>query len=257
MVIPHFHKCSWLLNMQMDVLGFIPREFAEFVKQVLHEFFERIKLKPDYIEIYIYESSEYKLNNLIKDAILSGVLVVGDYVVSHDAWFGWPRIHVDYEKCKSLDSSTLRALLTHEAAHSVLHGNIKSYLVTVDIELMNIINVDYTEIIYLASTVIKDLEVHEFLLRHGFRNEVMQYYVHFSRELHDTSCSSIKEILDFAKLTSPCVFINCEPNPLYILNEQCKNKYPKILTIMRQVHNAESNIGIKANLLIKGLLNLN
>lgn len=49
--------------MQVDALGVIPREFTELVERVLSEFFERIKLKPRYIEVYIYVNPALSSNH--------------------------------------------------------------------------------------------------------------------------------------------------------------------------------------------------
>lgn len=151
--------------------------------------------------------------------------------------------------------NNLKALLLHEATHSLLHGNIKSYFVITNTELKNILGEKYIEVVYLASTIIKDLEVHEFLVHHGYKNEVEQYYTYFSRDLYDLSCDSIKGLLDFAKLVSPCIFVDCNPDPLHVLIEHCKMKYPKVITILQRVNELKSDIGVKANLLIKDLLN--
>lgn len=62
--------------MQIEVIGAVPKEFIEFIKVALIEFFGSINIEPEYIEIYVYEISKYKLDNLTKDAIISGVLAV-------------------------------------------------------------------------------------------------------------------------------------------------------------------------------------
>lgn len=190
-------------------LGGVPRDFVDFVESVLKSFYGS-RSEPRFVEVIIYGQGHSPLDMLYEEARRLGVRVLGDYPVSHEAWSGWPRIHVDYERCSKLDAGLLEALLLHEAAHSILHGSRSYYLLKADRGLLETLGLDYAlEVLYLASTVIKDLEVHGYLVREGFREHVERYAKYAIGEASGLDCSSLSEVLSLAKLVSPCVRVDC------------------------------------------------
>ena len=79
----------------------------------------------------------------------------------------WPRIHVDYEICKSLRENYLKALLYHEVIHSILHGSLLNYIINIAKIDLGSLGINLLEATYLVSVVIKDLEVHGYLAKRG------------------------------------------------------------------------------------------
>lgn len=73
---------------------------------------------------------------------------------------------IDYEKCSTLKQKHLESLLMHEAAHSVLHGNLMAYMVF--IQGLSWPAEGLLEAVYLASTIVKDIEVSYLLVEEGF-----------------------------------------------------------------------------------------
>jgi hypothetical protein len=82
---------------------------------------------------------------LIAEASALGVSVIAFYEVMHEAWRGYPRIHV------ATGTSDAR-LLRHEALHALLHGSLDYYIVACPNDIS-------AEALQIASTVVKDLEV--------------------------------------------------------------------------------------------------
>lgn len=243
-------------NMYVEVHGNVPRDFISTVKAILTELYSSLAQQPELVEVHVYESTEDKLRHLTGAALAIDISVIGDYPVSHEAWMGWPRIHVDYEKCKRLDYDVLRALLFHEGVHSLLHGNISSYVILVKGNLVEGLSGNAMEVVYVASTVIKDVEVHDFLASRGLGNVVELYYKYVSRDLPSMRCNDLVGVLELLKLVSPCIYVECSPNPASIVSGDCRAVCEKITKIARKVAEAQGDLNSKVNMLIEELLRL-
>ena len=181
----------------IEVVGGVPQEFVSTILSVLEEAYALLGNAPDLVEVYIYEDSNRLLQSLYSVAVELGATTVATYPVSHDAWLGWPRIHIDYSACRDLDVEVLKALLIHEAVHTILHGNIQSYTVTlagVPQELRK------SEMIYLASVAVKDAEVFMYLAGKGLTRYVEAYLRFVEPEIRGVRCRSIEEVLELAML---------------------------------------------------------
>jgi len=181
----------------IEVVGGVPQEFVSTILSVLEEAYALLGNAPDLVEVYIYEDSNRLLQSLYSVAVELGATTVATYPVSHDAWLGWPRIHIDYSACRDLDVEVLKALLIHEAVHTILHGNMQSYIVAiagVPQELRK------SEMIYLASVAVKDAEVFMYLAGKGLTRYVEAYLRFVEPEIRGVRCRSIEEVLELAML---------------------------------------------------------
>lgn len=212
----------------IEVVGSVPQEFVSTILSILEEAYTLFDEVSDLVEVYIYEDSNRLLQSLYRAAIELGVTAIGAYPVSHDAWFGWPRIHIDYSMCRGLDMEVLKALLVHEATHTVLHGNIQSYTVAlarVPQEFRK------PEIIYLASVAVKDAEVFTYLARKSLIRYIEAYQRFVESEIRGVRCRSIEEILELAKLLTPCTAIKCNEN---VVSEGCKEIGREVIDALRK-----------------------
>lgn len=239
--------------MYIEIVGRVPKGFVDTIKCAVEELYSRTRQGHELLEIYIYESTEMKLRKLLREALELGVTLIGDYPVAHEAWMGWPRIHLDYEKCKALSQATLRALMIHECAHSVLHGNIAGYVVFLEKKLAKKLGENAAELIYVASTAIKDLEVHEYLVAHGFDEEVKAYYEYVARDLREAECMNGVEILTLVKLVTPCIVIECKPAPDDLVGEKCKRHYGNVTRALLYVKSLNCDLSCKVNALLEQL----
>jgi len=216
------------------VLGSVNPEFLDFIRSTLTEFYS--KLGADvYVEVYVYSSKYLKRAVIEELASAYGVSVIGDYVVVHEAWSGLPRIHVDAESCSSIGERYVRALLVHEAVHALLHGTLLSYLLRMTGDRAG--KPASLAEVYVASTIVKDMQVHKFLVNSGFVDEVAAYaeYV-FKYQLSD-ACSSFLEVLELAKILTPCIYLkSCG-----IIDKLEKCKEPA-LRILEKLESIEAEI---------------
>lgn len=214
------------------VFGDVPAHFVDRVSGILREFIERIG-GLEYLEVYFYGSREEKLAFLEGEALDLGVTAVGDFVAMHEAWRGWPRIHIDYGRCSSLEEKHLRAVIVHEVSHAVLHGSPIYYVVGFNPnDFPGYSSSDVVKIIYMASTIVKDMDVYRFLVEIGMSDAVHSYIDFILKEqFTEVSCSGVGEILQLAKTLLPCIFV--EKCPLTtMLNKDCMDVANQLLNIL-------------------------
>lgn len=244
-----------MVEVVLSSFGRIPKAFTEFILGVLKDFYSSSspdRGKPVFVEVFVYGPEYSSSEFLYKEALGEGVEVLGDYLVSHEAWRGWPRIHVDYEKCSKLELEILRALLIHEAAHSVVHGSKDYYLVSLDRGILTLLGHLYgVEAVYVASTAVKDFEVHEYLMESGYRKEVEQYAQYAMREAADLRCTDLLEVLSFAKLVSPCVFVDCSSVLNLLTGSTCGKILEPVLRILGEIGSSGAGLTEKSNALVK------
>lgn len=225
----------------LTVVGKVPEDFARLVLGVLNDFYSSVSAnheRPTFVEVLIYGQGRSSLDFLYSEAAELGVGVLGYYPVSHEAWRGWPRIHVDYERCSKLEPELLKALLVHEAAHSLIHGSREYYLVRLAQPALYPLGPPLAiEVLYLASTVIKDLEVHRYLLERGHRRLVETYARCTTRDSAGSSCSSLPDALNFSKLVAPCVYVEC-PDLVSSLAEDCARLVEVLLKTLAELGEA-------------------
>ncbi|MGC9149341.1 MAG: hypothetical protein ACP5GI_07890 [Sulfolobales archaeon] len=234
-------------------IGSIPEEFMREVETILRTFYSSVNTDLEYVEVYVYETSEKKRYYLHSEATELGVLALGDFIVSHDAWRGWPRIHVDYELCKDLSKEYLETLLIHEAVHSVLHGSIDFYIASISGELLEEFDPYVaSEIIYLASVIVKDLDVFRFLIRNNMSRYVEKYLeLSVNKWLPDSNCGDIIETLSILKLLLPCVYLRCDLSKMN-LPRDCIKIISRELSRLADLYNVcDNDFDCKLNHFIK------
>ena len=237
-------------------VGFVPNNFIEYVENLIKNFYESVNADVDYVEVYVYENSVSKRSFLLREGLELGVMVLGDYIVSHDAWRGWPRIHIDYELCENLSREYLDALLIHEATHSILHGSIAYYLISFSKELVEKFGLEKaSEIVYLASTIVKDLDVHRFLLEKNMDEHIEKYFEYSIKELVEKAeCINYVDILNMLKILAPCVFIKCDIDKIS-LSEECKQIFSRFAELAPELNSlCKNDLSCKVNTLINRII---
>jgi len=233
----------------VNVVGSVEEWFIDLIVDLVKEVYSVLGSGPELLEIYIYESSETKRRVLASEAQRLGISVIGDFLVSHDAWMSWPRIHVDYSACRSLRREYLRALLYHEAVHSIFHGSLSSYVVSTG-GYGGLLKADLHEAVYLASVVVKDIEVHSYLAERGLHSVLRDYYEYTSSSLREVQCSSLLGLLELAKLITPCLYVDCNSTST-LLHETCRGKVPELLSVLEKIKNTRGDLSSKIQKLLE------
>ncbi len=190
-------------RIRIEAIGTVPDDFLRFVENVLNEFYSRVD-GPLIVEVYIY-STKYDKIIIENLAVKHGVTVIGNFITMHEAWSGWPRIHIDFESCSKLSKRYVKALLIHEAAHSILHGSPLFYAIDIPPKLLE--NPIDLSLIYLASTIAKDIDVYRFLSEKSFINEIEAYNEFIVEHQLEDRCTNSFEIYTLAKILIPCLYL--------------------------------------------------
>jgi len=113
---------------------------------------------------------------LKEDKIRLGITTGGDeeFICSHDAWRGYPRVICCVEKLAKLNKLARPGAIRHEAAHSALHGSLEYYIFripddcrhTAEIKALDSAVLD--QALYYVSVAVKDFEATRFLIQHDF-----------------------------------------------------------------------------------------
>lgn len=246
-----------MVHLRIHRVGEIPESFTDIVRYLLSEFYDKVLTgglrAPVLVEVYIYEDTERMRRNLEKESLESGVSVIGLYPLSHEAWRGWPRIHIDYSMVRGMEGNTLRALLLHEAGHSVLHGGVEYYIVSAN-PPEGLTLEEALKAVYSASTTVKDLEVATLLYRLGYKEELIAYTRFTASQVPSVECDSLIERLELAKLLAPLVPLGIEVGDLP-LSGKCKTMARYIIDIMRKL-NDPGSLDEKISKLIRELANI-
>jgi hypothetical protein len=96
-----------------------------------------------------------------------------DFLATHEAWRGFPRIHVCEEKVKEVSPAVLRGVLHHEIGHALHHGSPEFYTFRFSSSLQEAGNACGLELsllqqcVYFLSVAVKDYEVVKWLAGAG------------------------------------------------------------------------------------------
>ncbi len=235
--------------------GEVPSNFVDFVIRTLRSFYELVGEGPILVEVLIYGSSSDKITSLIHEANNLGVLVLGlDYVTLHEAWSGWPRIHIDFGACKELSNDIVEALIVHEAVHSILHGSIQYYMINVDNIPEWVSPEDFLKLMYTSVAAVKDYEVCTYLRRKGLIKYVKKYSEFVINEMKKHECLSIQDLLMMLKLITSLLCINENLSEDYV-GYTCRDYLKALLPRVKVTLNSNEQFNIKAFRLVDLALN--
>lgn len=114
-----------------------------------------------------------------------------DFLATHEAWRGYPRIHVCQEKLRGLSAFIVQGVIHHEIGHSIHHGSQEFYTFrfsstlqeagrscSLDLPLLQ-------QCVYLLSVAVKDREVVQWLAKIGFgfgQQALLEYLISDTEE---------------------------------------------------------------------------
>ncbi|NPA97425.1 MAG: hypothetical protein GXO32_07490 [Crenarchaeota archaeon] len=172
--------------------------------------------RDSYLELIVYSSRYEKISFIMREAEDLGIVAVGDFKTLHEAWRGYPRIHVSQEDVEDLDEATVEALVAHEAVHAYLHGSPLSYVIYVPSSVLNAFP-DPSEayaVAYLLASAIKDIEVHRAMVGLGLYEYLERYALFCAKQLEDAECtrgSPLTLIANAIKLLTPFYVLRKDP----------------------------------------------
>jgi hypothetical protein len=96
-----------------------------------------------------------------------------EFLATHDAWRGYPRIHICQERLTGIRNSVIQGVIHHEIAHALNHGTLEFYTFTFSKGLQEAARSrglgmpHLQQCVYFLSVAIKDQEVVLWLARNG------------------------------------------------------------------------------------------
>ncbi len=96
-----------------------------------------------------------------------------EFLATHDAWRGYPRIHICQERLTGIPGSIIQGVVHHEIAHALNHGTLEFYTFTFSKGLHEAARFHGLEMsllqqcVYFLSVAIKDREVVRWLAQIG------------------------------------------------------------------------------------------
>jgi hypothetical protein len=130
---------------------------------------------PARISIFLWERTQAFEAFDAREKTELGITTAGEseFLATHEAWRGYPRIHIPIEKIKDLSDDLIRGIIQHEIGHALLHGNPEFYLFRFSSALQEAgsrAGLDWPrlqQLVYWLAVALKDAEVVQLLSEQG------------------------------------------------------------------------------------------
>jgi len=147
----------------------IQKEFVAKVQSWANEVLEKkgSLAAPTFISINIWRRMN-ELQSFYQQEKQELGIVTGeemDFLATHEAWRGDPRIHICQERLKDIPDVVIQSVLHHEISHALLHGTPEFYTFRYSTKLQDagrICGLDLAllqQCVYMLSVAIKDYDV--------------------------------------------------------------------------------------------------
>jgi hypothetical protein len=147
----------------------IQKEFVAKVQSWVNEVLEKKGplAAPTFISINIWRRMD-ELQSFYQQEKQELGIVTGeetDFLATHEAWRGDPRIHICQERVKDLPDGVLQSVLHHEISHALLHGTPEFYTFRYSTKLQQtgrLCGLDLAllqQCVYMLSVALKDYDV--------------------------------------------------------------------------------------------------
>ncbi|HIE18049.1 MAG TPA: hypothetical protein EYP71_07650 [Dehalococcoidia bacterium] len=170
-----------MTKVELNVItsGNIPRSVKRDIESTFRDCYRRFGHRAPYkVEVLIVDRQSAMRVLLREEKVRRGITTSGDeeFICSHDAWRGYPRVICCLERLNELSKLARVGAVRHEAAHSALHGSLEYYIFSITEEYRHtavIKGLDLSvlnQALYFVSVAVKDFEATRFLVQHNFIN---------------------------------------------------------------------------------------
>ncbi len=190
---------SALVHIVVSKYGKIDDEEIERVIEIMQECYSRLSPhEVSLVDLYLFERSSSVEAFFAKECRKVGVASAPFdelFFAMHDAWRGIPRITLCLEKMEKLPKLVKMGGIRHEVGHSILHGNLRYYVLSFPPALLEIadrfnLSFEYvTNLLYLISIAVKDYEVTRLLHERGYVEDQVAYAKHLLKVSEDDTLS--------------------------------------------------------------------
>lgn len=190
---------SALVHIVVSKYGKIDDEEIARVTEIMQECYSRLAPHDvSLVDLYLFERSSSVEAFFAKECREVGVASAPFdelFFAMHDAWRGIPRITLCLEKMEKLPRLVKMGGIRHEVGHSILHGNLRYYVLSFPPALLKIVdrfNLSFeyiTNLLYLISIAVKDYEVSRLLNEQGYVKDQTAYAKHLLKISEDDTLS--------------------------------------------------------------------
>jgi len=166
----------------------VKAEEIEYILRVIIESYGRLAPhEVALVDLYVFERSSSLDAFTAKEYEEVGVASAPfdeSFFAMHDAWRGTSRIILCLERMAKLPKLVQVGGIRHEVGHSVLHGSLHYYILSLPPALLDLaVNFDIssqyaTNLLYLISIAVKDYEVSRLLYDRGYVEDQIAYAKH-------------------------------------------------------------------------------
>jgi len=152
---------------------------------------------PDRISFYLWEKEkdfqEFDAREKDELGVVSGD--ESNFLATHEAWRGYPRIHLSLEKIRGVPEEIIQGVVQHEIGHALLHGKPEFYQFLFSEPLQETAGSagldlpQLQQMVYLLSVALKDEEVARLLSEWGlgiYQNRLLEYLIEDTGEEQQT-----------------------------------------------------------------------
>jgi len=229
-------------ELNVIVKGKVPGGLKKEIVHTLEECYQHFSPKtPEKVEVQIVDKVATMLDFLKEEKFRLGITTTGEeeFLCSHDAWRGFPRIIVCADRLAKLKKLVRTGAIRHEAAHSALHGSLEYYIFPVSEEchhLARINGVDPSileQALYLISVAVKDFEATRYLVKHDY----VKCQIAFALEILQPS-EEDKQVWKLARTRRQTRYL-CEValiKPILFTHPLLSLNNPKKISLQQQVN---------------------
>ena len=157
--------------------GNIPWSFKRDIENIFRDCYRRFGSRIPYkVEIHVVDREPNMRALLKEDKLRLGITTSGDeeFICSHDAWRGYPRVICCLEKLAKLSKLARLGAVRHVVAHSAIHGSLEYYIFRIPDDCRHTATIKaldspvLDQALYYVSVAVKDFEATRFLVQHDF-----------------------------------------------------------------------------------------
>lgn len=173
------------MRISVSRFGKVDEEEVRHFVRLMEECYGRLAPhEVELVDLYIFERSssvEAFLARESKEVGVTSAQLNDSFFATHDAWRGTSRIVLCVERMRALPRLVQEGGVRHEVGHSVLHGDLRYYLLPMPPAFLELtdrfdLSRDYlTNLLYLVSIAVKDYEVSRLLTERGYLRDQLAY----------------------------------------------------------------------------------
>lgn len=169
-----------MANLELNVItrGGIPWGVKRDIEGTLRDCYRKFNSRalPYRVDAFIVDR-EANMRAFLREEKLKRRITVRDDDVSicaHDAWCGYPRMIICFEKWAQLGKLARMGSVRHEAVHTVLHGSLEYCIFRMPEDALRAATIKgadsgvLDQALYFVSVAVKDFEATRFLIESGY-----------------------------------------------------------------------------------------